>query len=175
MKMEERTGGFGAVKAKQGKFNFVDLLFLVLAVAILFVFVFVVDPFSMNIFGGDDKNVVLEYTVQIEYVEGSLADNVRTGDEVLNAANKASLGLVSALKNDVPHSEVYYDSEADTVSMKEYPDRYDLQITIMADAVLEEGKGYYVNGSRIAVGGQYSLIFPEYVGSGYCIGMREVG
>ncbi len=173
--MEERTGGFGAVKTKRGKFNFVDLLFLVLVTAILFAVVFLIDPFSMNVFGGTEKNVVLEYTIQIEYVEASLVDNVHLGDEALNAVNKASLGRVSALRNDILYSEAYYDSEADVVSMKEYPDRYNLQITITADAVFEAGKGYSVKGSRMAVGGQYSLMFPEYVGSGYCISMREVG
>lgn len=173
--MEERTGGFGSVKTKRGKFNFVDLLLLVLVAAILFAVIFLVDPFSLNVFGDAEKTVVLEYTVQIGYVEASLVDNVRLGDEALSAVNKASLGRVSAIRNDILSSEAYYDSETDAMSMKEYPDRYDLQITITADAVFEAGKGYYVKGNRIAVGGQYSLMFPEFAGSGYCISMREVG
>jgi hypothetical protein len=97
------------------------------------------------------------------------------GDEALNAVNKASLGRVSSIRNDILYAEAYYNSETDEVSMKEYPDRYNLQVTITADAVFEEGKGYHVKGSRIAVGGQYSLMFPDYIGSGYCISMREVG
>ena len=173
--MEERTGGFGAVKTKRGKFNFVDLLILVLVVLVLFAVVFVLDPFSMNVFGNAEKTVVLEYTVQFEYVEASLVDNVRLGDEALNAVNKASLGRVNSIRNDILYAEAYYNSETDEVSMKEYPDRYNLQVTITADAVFEEGKGYHVKGSRIAVGRQYSLMFPDYIGSGYCISMREVG
>ncbi len=173
--MEERTNGFGTVKLKRGKFNFVDLLFLILIAVIVLAVFFLIDPFSMNVFGGAEKNVVVEYTVQIEYVEASLADNIRLGDEALNAVNKTSLGRVSAIKNDILYSEACYNSEADIVSMKEYPDRYNLQITITSDAVFEEGKGYTVKGTRIAVGGQYSIMFPNYLGNGYCISMREVG
>lgn len=173
--MEERTSGFGTVKRKRGKFNVIDLLFLVLIAAVLFAVVFLINPFSAGIFGGTEKDVVLEYTVEIEYVEASLADNIRLGDEALSSVNKTSLGRVSAIKNDILYSEAYYNSEADVVSMKEYPDRYNLQITITSDAIFEEGKGYTVKGNRIAVGGQYSIMFPNYLGNGYCISMREVG
>ncbi|MBO5305151.1 MAG: DUF4330 family protein [Clostridia bacterium] len=173
--MEERTGGFGAVKKKRGKFNSVDILFVVLLVAVLFTVFFLINPFSTNIFGGNEREVVLEYTVEIEYVEASLADNVKLGDEAISAVNKTSLGRVSAIKNDILYAEAYYNSEADTVSMKEYPDRYNVQVTITSDAIFEEGKGYTVKGTRIAVGGQYSIMFPNYLGGGYCISMREVG
>ncbi|MBO4979261.1 MAG: DUF4330 family protein [Clostridia bacterium] len=163
--MEERTAGLGLGKTKRGKFNLVVRLFGLLVAGILFAVVFWLDPFSLNVFGSTEKNVVLEYTVEIEYVEASLVDNVRLGDEALNAVTKASMGRVSAVRNDILYAEVYYDSEEDTVSMKEYPDRYNLQITITANAVFEEGKGYSVKGSRIAVGGAYSLTFPEYAGN----------
>lgn len=173
--MEERTGGFSSVKRKRGKFNSVDILFLVLLVAVLFAIVFLIDPFSIGVFGGSEKNVVLEYTVEIEYVEASLADNIKLGDEAISSSNKTSLGRVSAIKNDTLYSEAYYNSEADVVSMKEYPDRYNIQVTITSDAVFEEGKGYTVKGTRVAVGREYSIMFPHYLGSGHCISMREVG
>jgi len=173
--MEERTSGFGTVKRKRGKFNSVDILFLVLLVAVLFAVIFLINPFSTGLFSDTEKNVVLEYTVEIEYVEASLADNIRLGDEAISSVNKTSLGRVSAIKNDILYAEAYYNKDADVVSMQEYPDRYNLQITITSDAVFEEGKGYTVKGTRIAVGGQYSIMFPSYLGSGYCISMREVG
>ena len=59
--------------------------------------------------------------------------------------------------------------------MKEYPDRYDLVVTVTADAVFTEGVGYTVNGRRVAVGTQFYLMFPDYLGQGYCISMRELG
>ena len=82
--------------------------------------------------------------------------------------------MVSAVKNDILFSEAYYNIDADVVSMKEYPDKYNLQITVTAPAVYEKGVGYTVKGVRMAVGGEYHLMFPNFVGSGYCIGIREV-
>ncbi len=173
--MEERTGGFGAVKRKRGVFNLVDLVFILAVILIVFCVFFLLDPFSLNTFGGTEKQVVLEYTVQIDYVDASLTDNVRLGDEVTHAANKTAFGKVSAVKNDILFSEAYYNAEADVVSMQEYPDKYNLQITITSEAVFEKGVGYTVKGTRMAVGGEYYLMFPNFVGSGYCIGIREVG
>ena len=172
--MEERTGSLGNTKHNQGKFNLIDLFVILILLAIVFAVVFLIDPFSTNAFRGEEKNVVLEYIIQIDYVEASLTDNIRLGDETLNATNKTSLGRVSAIRNDILYSEAYYNSEADVVYMQEYPDRYNLQITITSDAIYEEGKGYSIKGSRIAVGRQYSLMFPNYLGSGYCIAVREV-
>ena len=50
--MEERTSGFKPVKKKKGRFNLVDLLLVIVALAVIFVVVFVMDPFSLNLFGG---------------------------------------------------------------------------------------------------------------------------
>ncbi len=172
--MEERTGGFGAVKRKRGSFNVVDLLFVALVVAVLFAVIFLINPFSVSVFGGNERSVILEYTLEIGYVEASLTDNIRLGDEAISSVNNASLGRVSAVRNDILYTEAYYNSYTDAVTMKEYPDRYNLQITITSEATFEEGKGYAVKGNRIAVGGEYSVMFPNYVGSGYCISMREV-
>lgn len=173
--MEERTSGFRPVKKKKGRFNFMDLFLVLLAAGIIFLVVFVIDPFSINLFGEEDHSVTLEYTVRIENVEGALVDKIKIRDEVIDASVKTSLGYVNAVENDTPYTEPYYDSQEDAVSMKEYPDRYDLVITVTADAIFTEGVGYTVNGRRVAVGTQFYLMFPEFLGTGYCIGMREIG
>lgn len=173
--MEERTNGFGSVKKKRGKFNWVDLLILALAIIVLLAVILILTPFSETSLVGNGKKVVLEYTVELEYVEASLTDNIQLGDRALNAATKTELGRVNMIKNDILYAEAYYDRELDSVSMKEYPDRYNLQITITSDALFESGVGYTVKGTRVAVGGEYSLMFPNYLGTGHCISIREVG
>ena len=175
MVMEERTGGFKPVKKKKGRFNLVDLLLVLIALALVFVVVFVIDPFSINLFGGEEREVTLEYTLRIDNVESPLIDKIKMGDEVVDASIKSSLGYVNAVENDIPHTEPYYDSEEDVVSMKEYPNRYDLVVTVTATATFTDGVGYTVNGRRVAVGTQFYLMFPEYLGSGTCISMREIG
>ena len=58
--------------------------------------------------------------------------------------------------------------------MQELPNRYNIEIVISAEAVFEEGVGYQINGRRIAVGTKIHLMLPNYLGDGYCIGLREV-
>lgn len=173
--MEERTSGFKPVKKKKGRFNLMDLLLVLIAVSIVLFVVFVIDPFSMNLFGKQDHKVTLEYTLRIENVEGALIDKIQTRDEVIDAAIKTSLGYVNAVENDTPYAEPYYNSKEDSVSMKEYPDRYDLVVTVTAEAIFTDGVGYTVNGRRVAVGTQFYLMFPNYLGTGYCISLRELG
>lgn len=173
--MEERTSGFKPVKKKKGQFNLMDLLLIFIAVGIILFVVLVIDPFSLNLFDNQDHSVTLEYTLRIENVEGSLIDKIQTRDEVIDASVKTSLGYVNAVENDTPHAEPYYDSKEDSVSMKEYPDRYDLVVTVTAEAVFTEGVGYTVNGRRVAVGTEFYLMFPDYLGTGYCISLRELG
>ena len=173
--MEERTSGFKPIKKKKGRFNLVDFLVLLLAAAILFLVIFVIDPFSINLFGEDARQVTLEYTLRIDNVENALINKIQMGDEVVDASLKSSLGYVSAVENDMPHTEPYYDAEEDVVVMKEYPNRYDLFVTVTSKAGFTEGYGYAVNGRRVAVGTQFYLMFPDYLGSGSCVSVREIG
>ena len=173
--MEERTSGFKPVKKKKGRFNLVDLLLVIVALAVIFVVVFVIDPFSLNLFGGEEREITLEYTIRISNVDIAFVDKIAVGDEVVDSAVNTSLGYVSAVENDIPYSEPYYDNATDTVSMKEYPGRYDIMITVTAKAIFEDGVGYTVEGRRVAVGSQLYLMFPEYVGTGSCVSMREIG
>ena len=173
--MEERTSGFKPVKKQKVRFNLMDLLLVLIAVSIILAVIFVLDPFSLNIMGKAGREVTLEYTLRIENVEGLLIDKIHTRDEVVDSAIKTSLGYVNAVENDTPYTEAYYNSKDDEVSMIEYPDRYDLVVTVTAEAIFTEGVGYTVNGRRVAVGAEFYLMFPDYVGFGYCISMRELG
>ena len=173
--MEERTSGFKPVKKQKGRFNLMDLLLVLIAVGVILAVIFVLDPFSLNVMGKAEHKVTIEYTLRIENVEGILIDKIHTRDEVVDASLKTSLGYVNAVENDTPYTEAYYNSKEDVVSMTEYPDRYDLVVTVTAEAVFTEGVGYTVNGRRVAVGAEFYLMFPDYVGSGYCISMRELG
>lgn len=172
--MEERTGGFKPVNKKKGSFNIVDFFLILIAIAVLFVVFFVIDPFSINLFDGQDREVALTYTIRIDNVEEMLIEKIKTNDEVVDATVKSSLGYVIYVDNDNAHTEYYYDSEKGEVRTKEHESLYDLEVTIKAKkATFTEGEGYKVNGRRVAVGTQFYLMFPEFLGSGTCISINE--
>lgn len=174
--MEEKTSGFKAVKKKKGRFNLVDLFLILIALAVVFVMIFVIDPFSIELFDNTEKEVKLEYTIRIENVENTLINKIAIGNEVVDSSTKTSLGFVSSVENDIPHTEPYYDSEIGVVSMMQYENRYDLVVTVTsANATFTEGVGYEVNDRRVAVGTQLYLMFPDFVGTGSCISIREIG
>ncbi len=173
--MEGRTGGFGSVKNKRGKFNLIDLIFILFFVLAVALIVWILAPFSGGNSAEGERAVMLEYTLEFDSVSAELTDNVSLGDEALGARDQTALGRVNSIRNDILHAELHYDPETDTASMKEYPDCFDLQVTLTAEAIFTPGSGYTVMGQRIAVGGSYSVMFPNFMGNGSCIGMREVG
>ena len=53
-----------------------------------------------------------------------------------------------------------------------YPDTLNtVSVTIEASAAYVANRGYTANGCRIAVGMTYTLLFPEYTGSGVCVSL----
>lgn len=175
--MEERTNGFRPVRKKKGSFNMMDFLLILMVVCVLLFVVVVLDPFSLDLFDNDSERITLEYTVRIENVDGALLDAIQKSDEILDSAVRCSLGFVNEVSN-VPYTEPYYnvsDEAGENVAiMQELPNRYNIEIVISAEAVFEEGVGYQINGRRIAVGTKIHLMLPNYLGDGYCIGLREV-
>ena len=166
----EKTENFKIVKKKRGKFNAVDFLIVFAVTGIIAVFLVYVSAM-----GAEPQTVKLEYTVRFENVKEEFVDNILYGEDVCDSASQTPMGIVIKVDNS-EHYEVYeYDSNLKAIVGVEYPDKYNLKVTLVADAVLSDGVGYTVGGIRVAVGAKLDLRFANYVGSAYCIEMREAG
>ncbi len=171
--MEERTGNFKTTGRKRG-FNIVDLLLVLFALSVIFFAVFVLDPFGFDFFSEKDAETEISYSVCISGIDGSYVEKIKTGDSVFDANTKQFLGVVMEVGEATPHTVLHH-SEYLGSYMKELPDVYDVVITIQADASFKERIGYSVEGKRIAVGAEYSLVFPDFAGKGYCVAFETPG
>ena len=166
--MEEKKGSIKRGRKAGGKFNAVDLFIILVVIGIIGVFLI-----SLFASDGDSDAVKLEYTVQFENVDAVLADNVKIGEKVYESSSRTPVGVVTAVDNSSRYTVYEYDSEKNAVVAIEYPDRYNLKVSVSADAVFSEGVGYSVRGIRIAVGAGLALRFADYVGNAYCIEISE--
>lgn len=167
-------------KKKNGRhrwlFLLVDVLLILAILAAVFFIVSLLTPFP---FSKKDKAEIrtVSYTVELTGVSSATLNALHVGDTVTNAETGAAIGTVKAV--DVRPYETFgeryeYDSAvgSNVVTRITYPDTLNtVSVTIEASAAYVANRGYTANGCRIAVGMTYTLLFPEYTGSGVCVSL----
>ncbi len=169
------TSTFGKVKKKNknGRFNFIDLILVVLILLVIAILIQVFSPISLikNLASNQTKEI--QYTVEFLGVDQEFIDRIKEDDLVINSVTKNNMGTVVAVDYNTKYSELQYvenGTEGEGI-LSEYPNRYNLLVTISATADYVKENGYSVNATRIAVGEKLDLRFPDYVSEGYCIGL----
>ena len=176
------TSATPAAKKKKGRFNFVDLTLAIVAILLVIAIIYIVSPISLikNLINKESKNI--RYEIEFTNVDEKFIDNIKVGDAVIDGVSKNSLGTVIVepehnTKYSVLGAAPKVDADGNISGdyegvMIEYPG-YNVRVTIEATAVFNEGTGYTVNSTRIAVGERLSLKFPEYANVGYCVNVIE--
>ena len=169
------NASFGKVKKKRaGRFNFIDLIFVVLILLVIGILVQIFSPISLikNLTSNQTKEI--QYTVEFLGVDQEFIDRIQEDDVVIDSVSKNTMGAVVAVDYNTKYSELQYvenGAEGEGV-LSEYPNKYNLLVTISATADYQSEIGYSVHATRIAVGEKLSLRFPDYAAEGYCIGLE---
>jgi hypothetical protein len=152
---------------RKGRFNLIDflLILLVLLLVASIVYVFVPKNFVSGLFA--DKKYTIEYSVEFTGVDKKFLGNIQVGNPVLDSVSKANIGTVVAIDDSTQYSELTYNGVEGV--MTPVIDKYNIVVTIKASVDYSEGKGYSINGTRIAVGEKINARFPNFVYEGYCI------
>ena len=114
------------------------------------------------------KSLLLVNSIKKKFI-----NKIKENDIVVDSISKNTVGKVSAVDYNTRSTELQYvaGSEDNIGTLSEYPNRYNVIVTISASADYVEGEGYSVNHCRIAVGEEMSLRFPDYAGNAFCIGL----
>ena len=183
--MNENINGThnGKSQKKKVRFNFIDLILIILAIALIAALVYIFSPVSWikNMLLNHERTI--QYTVEFQNVDEAFLDFIKENDVVGDSVTKGTIGTVTAVDYSGKYSEyklveVQQEIDGQVVTeyvgkMVEYPDKYNIIVTITVVADYTENEGYFVDSTRIAVGEKLSLKFPNYIGSGYCIGLNE--
>lgn len=163
------SNGVSIGKRKPSRFNLIDALLILIAVLLILALVYVFAPFSKIRDLSSKQTKSIQYMVEILNVEESFIDKISVNDTVIDSVSKNALGTVTVVDYNTKYSELQYVNQQAT--LVEYPDRYNVVVTVTATADYVEGSGYSVNGTRIAVGEPLAVRFPGFVGEGYCVGL----
>jgi hypothetical protein len=168
-----RTEQRDATKSRKWLFLVLDILLLAAIVATIFFLVVLLTP--LNPFAKNHAETVdVLYAVEFSNVDGDVFELLSSaeGQSVVDAATGKVIGEVRMV--DKRAYSFYTDvavKEGDNyvVGKETSMDKYTVTVTLSARAEYEEGVGYTVDNSRVAVGRTYELHFPSYAGSGTCV------
>lgn len=168
-----------SMKKEKRKFNIIDFFIFLIILAVIAALVYAFSPWSQIKKLWKTNEVTFKYAVELKEVDDGFINLIKAGDTVINSVTKNSLGTVDRIGT-ISKSTVldYVEVEKESPNgmtttyqgvLTEKPDKYDIIVYITATAEYEEGIGYTVNGSRVAVGEELYFRFPNYESNGYCI------
>ena len=163
---------------KRSRFNFIDFIFVLIIILAIATLVYIFSPISFIKDLANKQPQQIQYTVEIGMVDESFINKISENDTVVDSVSKNTIGTVTAVDYNTKYSELnMIEQKLEDGSVKkvgelvEYPNKYNVIVTITADAEYSAGNGYTVNAKRIAVGEKMSIRFPDYICEGYCIGV----
>ena len=151
------------------RFNLVDVLILLLIAAVIFAALYI---FVLRKRGNitEAKIVRLEYVMEFVNLDGAYEKSVpiTAGQPVVDTVSQKRIGTVKEDAVAVQYEKIGFDKETETDFIDKVEGRVTLQVTIQVDAY-ETEKAFSVEDREIRAGEQYSLMFPDFYGVGYCI------
>ena len=169
--MSENVSSNKSVKkrSKKGRFNLIDFLLIVIILALIAGIVYVFIPSSLVSRVTADETYEIQYTLELTGVDEAYIDNILENDIVIDSVSKSNLGTVAAVDYSIQYTELAYNENESVGVLTPVAGKYNVIVTVNATAQYEQGKGYSVNGTRIAVGEKINARFPNYVCECYCI------
>lgn len=159
-------------KKRNGRFNLIDFILVVLILLVIAILIQVFSPLSLIKNLATNQTKEIQYTVEFLGIDKEHIERIQEEDVVINSVSKNNMGTVVAVDYSRKYTELQY-SESDGIGvLSEHPEKYNLVVTISATANYVRESGYSVNATRIAVGENLSLRFPNYTAQGYCIGLE---
>ena len=156
-------------KVRKGRFNLIDFLLIIIVLAIIGGLVYVFLPASVIGRVTADAKYDIQYTLELTGVDEAYINNIAENDTVIDSVSKSNIGTVAAVDYSIQHTDLAYNESAGIGVLTPVAGKYNVIVTINATAHYEQGKGYSVNGTRIAVGEKINARFPNYVCECYCI------
>ena len=172
-------------KSKKGRFNFVDLILVVVLLLIIGILVYSFSPVSLIKKWTGSEKVDIQYEIEITNVDSNVIDLIKADAVVTDSVTKSEIGTVTMVNRTdyveyQPYEVINHETDADenikhkvdyTLEKVGYPNKYNLNVTVTVSADYSEGTGYTVGSTRIAVGEKLNIKFPDYICEGYCVGI----
>jgi len=153
---------------KKPKFNFIDVLIIV--------FVLAVAAFGAWFFfgrGDGTEQREVRFTVEIRETLPGLHEDFTHGANVLESVFNFPLGYIENVSHR-PSTVPTFNHDTQTISLADIPNRYDILVTIMANAAVNESR-IMIEDSFLRVGQLIHLRGHGFAGYGFIIEIEVLG
>ena len=158
-------------ETKKARFNFIDALIILVILAIIGAAVYLVAMERHTNRSANLGNV--DYVVRISGVSEDALAFITVGDTVKDSVSGETMGIIRAVRTE---KTAYYGSFAKknadgnyVLTKSQYPDRYDVYVTISANAV-EDARGiYYLGTTKLLTGSAVYFKVPSFAAVSYVI------
>lgn len=150
------------------RFTVLDGIIILVILAVIGVGIYLIAADKAE--GSAENTVPITFTIELKGLKDAYVNNIRVGDTVIDSVTKKTIGTVAAAEA-LPYTEYLLNQENGVVEEKAYPGHTTVLLTISSDATLG-GLGYTIDGYRVAIGVLHYVQLPQFLGSGYCIGVQ---
>lgn len=157
-------------KKQRGNFNLFDVFVILLIIGAI--------AGVWYLFFRDSGAVVAQETKLIEYQMeftdqySDLKNAPKAGDLVTDADKSNQIGTIYDVKTTEYKKEIHVAASGD-LALSRIPGKYNIILTIRAQATVDKG-AFYVDGRIIRNGEEISIKSTHFVGSGECVGVKEI-
>ena len=150
------------------KFGFVDIIIVLLVVALCIAGYSIISDKE----GTSTANITdVEFTVELKQLTEEEAALFQNGDDVYDSLKGGYFGKVVDVKKNIAKS-VAANTADGTYSIEEYPDRYDVYVTVHGTPTsVTEGNIMFAS-QKVKVGTRMYIKSKNYVGIGYAVGVK---
>ena len=156
---------------KKFKINLIDILIILLIIAAVAFGIYYIMTRGTSSSATSEATKTIRYVVEFQNIDADFAGAIQEGDRVQYDVKKVDFGTVVGVQESPFQVMTFdYENEVEDVSLVE--GKIGIMVTIEVD-VSETDRAFTANGSEIRVGQAYSLNFPNFFGTGYCIRIIE--
>ncbi|MBO4353824.1 MAG: DUF4330 domain-containing protein [Clostridia bacterium] len=160
------------------RFNFIDAVIILAVLLVIAAIVWII--LLQNGTVGADETADIKYTVKISSVREEFVSAVKEGDEAVNSSTGAAIGKITGVKTEKAKyinadSAVKGEDGTYTASVAEYPDTYDVYVTVSVTAKVSANGVLYVDGNKILIGSPLYFRDGAFAAKGFITGFEKVG
>ncbi len=150
------------------RFNCIDFIIILIVAAVVAVGIYMIMPKGGSSSDGaavGNRNV--KATIEIEFMKKDefLTELPKVGDNVTIGVKEKMPAVVTKVESR-PAEEISYDLSVGTASWQTIPNKYDIYVTMEADAVETESQ-ININGSPIRIGDNDAVRSKGWAGHGF--------
>lgn len=153
----------------KGRFNFVDVLIIIMVLAIIAVIVYMTVSDKM-VAASSEKTVT--YTVKLPGVNADYISIIKAGEIAYDSSTGKSVGTINSVRTKkTKHvgSKLSTDSSGNRhLSYSEYDNLYDVYVTISVTADIDDRGIAYVGENKILVGSRIYFRCGAFAGTSFC-------